>query len=132
MLLERPHHSVDGIHPVDVVLGPHLVQALVADVDMEHLLKPLLPSQNCNREYIQYITASPCCPTCSGKKASPAICSNFCDFAIRYFLSTAKKWIIREKSCTQVTSNILALCKLYPSVCWIFLSELVAFSCSNH
>ena len=60
MLLERPHHSVDGIHPVDVVLGPHLVQALVADVDMEHLLKPLLPSQNCNREYIQYITSSLC------------------------------------------------------------------------
>ena len=88
------------------------------------------PKTATENTYNILLQASAGCLTCSGKKASPAICSNFCNFAIRYFLSTAKKWIIREKWCTQVT--FLALCKLYPSVCWIFLSELVAFSCSNH
>ena len=47
------------------------------------------------------------CRTCSGKKASPAICSNFCHFAISNFLSTAEKLDIYRK--VMYKSNISCL-----------------------
>ena len=134
VLLERPHHPVDGVHPVDVILGPHLVQALVPHTDMEHRLKPLLSSQYCNSGESEYITYNTLMHHLLGQKSFPSylfqllpLCNkplSFYGWKIGYFQ--------RSQAQALAQATFLALCKLYPSVCWIFLSDLVAFSCSNH